>query len=89
MPKNVHINCAHCGASQVSVEDTNAIPGVPDSYVSAGERAHADSAGHAAELMKKDVINKGLRDLGMKPAEIPESVQGRLGDFTHGKDHNA
>ncbi len=89
MPKEVSIKCAHCGIASHSVEDSSAIPGVPGSYVSAGEKAHTDSPGHAAEIMKKESIDDTLRKMGMTPSVVKESVTGSLSDFTHGKDHNA
>jgi hypothetical protein len=89
MPNNVNISCAHCGDSTVSVDDTSGIPGVPASYVSAATSSHRDSDDHIGEIFKKERINKGLRDMGMSPRDITESVKGSLSDFTHGKDHNA
>ncbi len=88
MAKDVKISCAHCGESTVSVDDAKAIPGVPATYVSAATTAHRDSDDHSGEVFKKENLNKGLRDMGMSPQDITESVKGRLSDFTHGKDHN-
>jgi len=88
MAKKVNIKCAHCGEAQELVEDSKAIPGVPSTYVSAGEEQHLGSAGHGAEVMKKEAIDKGLREAGMTPSEVKESATGRLEEFGHGKDHN-
>ena len=88
MAKDVKISCAHCGESTVSVDDAKAIPGVPATYVSAATVAHRDGVSHSAEIIKKERINKSLRDMGMSPQDITESVKGILSDFTHGKDHN-
>jgi hypothetical protein len=60
MAKKVNINCAHCGEAQELVHDMHAIPGVPGTYVSAGEGQHLNSAGHGAEVMKKEAIDKLL-----------------------------
>ena len=89
MAKNVNIKCAHCGVTKESVDDAVAIPGVPASYISAGEKTHLDSVNHAAEVMKKESLDEGLRKMGMTPSVVGESVKGSLSDFTHGKDHNA
>jgi hypothetical protein len=89
MARKVNINCAHCGEAQELVHDMHAIPGVPGTYVSAGEGQHLNSAGHGAEVMKKEAIDKGLRDMGMTPNETKESATGRLEEFGHGKEHNA
>ena len=88
MAKDVKISCAHCGESTVSVDDAKAIPGVPATYVSAATVAHRDDVSHSGEIIKKERINKSLRDMGMSPQDITESVKGSLSDFTHGKDHN-
>ena len=89
MAKKVNISCAHCGEAQELVHDMHAIPGVAGTYVSAGEAQHLDSASHGAEVMKKEAIDKGLREAGMTPSETKESATGRLEEFGHGKDHNA
>ena len=89
MPKKVNIKCAHCGEARELVDDSNAISGVPETYVSAGEKQHLNSVNHAAEVMKKESIDKGMRDMGMEPHELKESATGRLEEFGHGKDHNA
>jgi hypothetical protein len=89
MAKKVNIKCAHCGEAQELVHDTAAIPGVPGTYVSAGEEQHLNSVKHASEVMFKESIDKGLRDMGMKPHDLKESATGRLEEFGHGKEHNA
>ena len=89
MPKKVNIKCAHCGEAQELVEDSKAIPGVAGTYISAGEEQHLNSVNHAAEVMKKESIDKGLRDMGITPNDLKESATGRLDEFGHGKDHNA
>jgi len=89
MASTVNIKCAHCGLTKESVGDDVAIPGVPASYISAGEKAHSDSVSHAAEIMKKESLDEGLRKMGMTPSIVRESIKGSLSDFNHGKDHNA
>jgi len=73
------------------VEDKNAIPGVPGSYIAAGEKQHLDSAEHAGEVVKHETIVNGLKAAGFKHGgELKkESAVGRLTEFDHGKDHNA
>lgn len=88
MPKDVKISCAHCGESTVSIDDAQGIPGVPASYVTAATASHKDSSDHSSEVFKKENLDKGLREMGMTPRTISESVKGSLSDFTHGKDHN-
>jgi hypothetical protein len=87
----VNIKCAHCGETEETVDDKNAIPGVPSTYISAGEQQHLDSVNHAGEVMKHESIVKGMKDAGFKHGgEVKkESVVGRMSDFKHGKDHNA
>ena len=70
------------------MDDTSGISGVPATYVAAATASHKDSDAHSAEVFKKENINKGLRDMGMSPQDISESVKGRISDFNHGKDHN-
>jgi hypothetical protein len=89
MGKKIYIKCAHCGQTQETVEDSKAIPGVPATYVPIAEEQHLYSVNHAAEVIKKESIDRGLREAGFKPHELKESIVGRLTEFDHGKDHNA
>jgi hypothetical protein len=87
--QNVEVNCRHCGETTHAVSDHQGIPGVPDTYVKAGEQAHADSVDHAVNVMKKDSIDEGLRKMGMTVSGTTPSIVGRISEFGHGKDHNA
>ena len=79
MPKKVYITCAHCNEVQEAVEKSDGIPGVPASYIAAGENQHLNRVKHKNTMTM-------MKALGIKNVE---SATGRLKEFGHGKEHNA
>jgi hypothetical protein len=84
MFKTVNVNCSRCGEYKTAIGDSEAIPGVDDSYVSRATDLHKNNISHTMAGFKEN--NPRVKQ-GLKP--ISSVVTGNLEDFSHGKDHNA